>query len=102
MTAQHNGMRVWLGVGLALILALSGWVYSAGSLSSQVAQNTKINDEQKLLYVPRTEIDAKLENLQLQVGAVEGKVDAAAAQSARQTALIIRRIERLDTPRRNQ
>jgi len=98
--SQHNGMRVWIGVFLALILGLSGWVYSAGSLSKQVAQNTKKNDEQTQLYVPRTEIDAKLENIQLQVEAVKEDVGELKEQSVRQTAEIIRRIERIDSPSR--
>ncbi len=102
MNAQHNGLRVWIGVAFALILAASGWVYSAGSLSAKVAQNTKINDEQTLRYVPRNEIDVKLENIELQVGSVQKSVDAYAAQSERQTQEIIRRIERLPQPRRAQ
>ena len=102
MTAHSNGVRVWLGVALTFVLAASGWVYSAGSLSTKVAQNTKTNDAQEARYVPRTEIDAKLENIELQVGAVQQSVDAYAAQSERQAQEIIRRIERLPQPRRTQ
>ncbi len=102
MMTQPNGMRVWVSVGLAFILALSGWAYSAGSLSMRVAQNTEKNSEQALLYVPRTEIDAKLENIQLQVESVKEDVGELKAQSAQQTEEIIRRIERLMQPRRNQ
>ncbi len=97
-----NGMRVWAGVALAFILALSGWAYSAGSLSTKVAQNTEKNTEQTLLYVPRTEIDAKLGNIQLQVESVKEDVGELKEQSVRQTAEIIRRIERLDASRRSQ
>jgi len=107
--SQPNGFRVWVGVASALVLALSGWVYSAGSLSTQVFQNIKDIEENSEvisstpeLFVPRNEISVKFRNLELQIEAVQISVDANAEQSERQTAEIIRRIERIDTPRRNQ
>ena len=46
-----------------------------------------------------TEIDAKLQTIQVQIGAVQATQEVIKEQSERQTAEIIRRIERLDTPR---
>jgi hypothetical protein len=53
-------------------------------------------------YVPRTEIDAKLQTIQVQVGAVQANVEDLKEQSERQTAEIIRRLETMDRAARER
>ena len=50
------------------------------------------------IFVPRSEIDAKLETIHVQIQGVRDTQEAIKEQGDRQTAEIIRRIERMDRP----
>jgi hypothetical protein len=104
-----NGKPVWLLLLLALavptIYAFVGIVLMKGQLNAQekdIRENSAAIDLTPRTYVPRTEIDAKLETIQVQIGSVQANVDGLKDQGERQTAEIIRRIERIDSPRRVQ
>ena len=76
------------------------WAVSLGNRLDAVAQDVADNgaaiSTTPSTFVPRAEIDAKLQSIQLQVGYVQANVEALKEQSERQTAEIIRRIERAD------
>jgi hypothetical protein len=92
---------------LALLVPTIYAVFLGGTMSNRIdvlAQDVEDNGEAisstPATFVPRNELEAKLENIQLQVGGVQANVEDLKEQSERQTAEIIRRIERLDEPRR--
>ncbi len=101
-----NGRTQWLVIMLALLVPTAGVFVWGGTMSARIdaiAQDTRENgvalSTTPTIFVPRMELNAKLENIQLQVGAVKANVEELKEQSERQTAEIIRRIERIDTPR---
>lgn len=98
----------WLPVVLALLVPTVYAVFLGGAMSNRMdvlAQDVEDNGEAisttPNTFVPRNELDAKLENIQLQVGSVQANVEDLKEQSERQTAQILRRLERMDTPRRD-
>ncbi len=97
-----NGGAAWIAIGITLLIAVGNSIYTAGSLSAQVGQNSKANDEQSKTYVPRSEIDAKLATIQVHIGAVQANVMALKEQSERQTREILLDHRKLDRERRNQ
>ena len=72
------------------------------NVNSMGEQLDAVTDAVNQLGESQVSIDAKLDNIQLQVGAVQANVEALKEQSERQTAQIIRRIERMDTSRPRQ
>lgn len=103
---KPNGKALWLPVALALIapigLFLVGWGATAAridALAQDIEANERAIASSPSTYVPRFEIDAKLGALQMQMEAVQADVEELKKQSERQTAEIIRRIERLDQRR---
>ncbi len=106
---KPNGRALWLPIVLALLVPTIYAVFLGGTMSNRLdvlgqaeaATRAEFGDLDDS-YVPRREIDLKLQTIQLQMEQVAGDVEELKEQSERQTAEIIRRIERLDTPRRNQ
>jgi len=98
MPGALNGKAAWIAIAATVILAASNWAYTAGSLSIQVAQNTKGQDRLDALIVPRLEVDAKLKSLDDKVIVVQEQVKKLTEQSASQTKEIIRSIRSLSRP----
>lgn len=97
----------WIPIVVALIVPTLYAVFLGGVLSTRIDANAQdIQDngrdiaDQPRQYVPRSEIDAKLQTIQVQIGSVQASVEAAKEQSERQTAEIIRKLDRLEEPRR--
>ncbi len=113
--ATGNRTFLWVSVA-ALLLAFivpvaSGLIWSGNvdgqfkevkSLIDVNAQDIEDNGNAisttPITFVPRGELDAKLNNIQLQVGHVQANVEALKEQSERQTAEIIRKIDRINSP----
>lgn len=97
----------WIPVGGALLIPLFTvviWAVTLGNRLDAVAQDVEDNGKAiattPSTFVPRNELDAKLENIDTKVNAVQADVTELKRQGEQQTAEIIRRIERMDTPRR--
>ena len=75
---------VWLGGGMSNRIDVN---------AQEIEKNGDAISTTPSTFVPRAELDAKLDNIQLQVGHVQANVEALKEQSERQTAEIIRRIE---------
>ena len=75
---------VWIGGGMSNRL---------DAIAQDVQDNGAAISTTPSTFVPRAELDAKLDNIQLQIGHVQANVEALKEQSERQTAEIIRRIE---------
>ncbi len=95
----------WAIVGTAMAVPMGSMLIWGGmltanytALAQDVAANGAAISTTPTTFVPRGEINAKLETLDLKVSTVQATVDANAEQSERQTAQIIRRIERIGQP----
>lgn len=100
----------WAPILVALLVPTAYFLIGIGATTnkldalaqSQTDTNGELDRMQSDMpedYVPRREIDAKLNTLQVQVGGVQAQVEELKDQGERQTAEIIRRIERMDAPR---
>jgi len=86
----------WLPIAMVCAIPLAGALVGWGVMSTRIETNAQQHrDNQDVLksipemYVPRTEIDAKLETIDVKIDAVQKSVDTSTIE-------IIRRIERLD------
>ncbi len=97
------GPSTWIAlaaVGITVLLSARVWFIDDGQLQAQVQQNTRdIADNgtaissTPALFVPRGELDAKMDNLQLQVKNLKEDVGELKAQTTRQTNQIIQSIQ---------
>ncbi len=97
----NNGRMSLYASMIGITMALAGWAYSAGILSSEIKANTKEHERKDAIIVPRTEIDAKLTDITNQMKAIDVKVQGLREevgdlreQTAEQTTAIIREISR--------
>ena len=68
-------------------------------LAQDVEDNGVAISTTPLTFVPRAELDAKLETINVKISSVQARLEENSEQSERQTAEIIRRIERMDVLR---
>ena len=83
--------KTWLVPVTTIVLSLATVIALGGAMANQI--NTIAKD-----FVPRGEIDAKLETLDVKISHVQAGQLANSEQSARQYREIIHRIELLDAP----
>lgn len=96
-----------LPAAVALIVPTASFLVMWGTITNKIDANAEDIEKNGAAiastpstFVPRRELDAKLENIQIQIGQVQANVEELREQSERQTAEIIRKIERVADERR--
>lgn len=105
---EQRSKPLWFILVLALSVPLGtllgGGIFAWGIITNRV--NVNAQDIEKngaalstipSTFIPRGEVNALLETLDFKISTVQAQVLANSEQSERQTAEIIRRIERMDT-----